>query len=49
MTAPTPRLADTPAEIRWTGPPLGAHNAEVYGALGVDAAELARLQREGVV
>jgi len=49
MTAPTPRLTDTPAGIRWTGPALGAHNAEVYGALGVDAAELARLQREGVV
>ncbi|HEY3066024.1 MAG TPA: CoA transferase [Methylomirabilota bacterium] len=49
MTAPTPRLADTPATVRWTGPALGAHNAEVYGALGLDDGELARLHREGVV
>jgi len=49
MTAPTPRLADTPAAIRWTGPPLGAHNREVYGALGVSDAELEELKREGIV
>jgi crotonobetainyl-CoA:carnitine CoA-transferase CaiB-like acyl-CoA transferase len=49
MTAPTPRLAGTPASVRWTGPPLGAHNDEVYGALGIPAAELERLRRDGVV
>ena len=49
MTAPTPRLAATPAAVRWAGPALGAHNAEVYGALGVSAADLEDLAREGVV
>lgn len=49
MTAPTPRLTATPATIRWPGPPLGAHNREVYGALGIDEAELEALRRDGVV
>ena len=49
MAAPAPRLGQTPAEIRWTGPPLGAHNREVYGALGIDDAELADLRRDGIV
>lgn len=49
MVAPTPRLTETPAAIRWAGPPLGAHNAEVYGALGIQAAELEDLRREGVI
>ena len=39
----------TPAAVRWAGPALGAHNAEVYGALGVSAADLEDLAREGVV
>jgi crotonobetainyl-CoA:carnitine CoA-transferase CaiB-like acyl-CoA transferase len=49
MTAPTPRLATTPAAVRWPGPPLGAHNAEVFGALGISETELAHLKREGIV
>ncbi len=49
MTAPTPRLAGTPADVRWAGPALGAHNAEVYGALGISESELAHLKREGTV
>ena len=49
MTAPTPRLGGTPAAVRWAGPPLGAHNQEVYGALGVSAAELEELTRDGIV
>jgi crotonobetainyl-CoA:carnitine CoA-transferase CaiB-like acyl-CoA transferase len=49
MVAPTPRLLDTPAAVAWTGPPLGAHNREVWGALGLDEAELEALHREGVV
>lgn len=49
MQAPTPRLTATPAAIRWPGPPLGAHNREVYGALGIGDAELEALRREGVV
>jgi formyl-CoA transferase len=43
------RLSDTPGEIRSTGAALGAHNAEVYGALGIDAERLAELRDEGIV
>ena len=49
MTAPTPRLAATPAEVRWAGPPLGAHNREVYAALGISDEELTDLKRDGIV
>jgi crotonobetainyl-CoA:carnitine CoA-transferase CaiB-like acyl-CoA transferase len=49
MTAPTPRLSDTPAAIRWTGPALGAHNREVYTELGLDDTAQEDLKREGVV
>jgi len=49
MTAPTPRLGATPATIRWAGQPLGAHNHEVYGELGLDKAELEELAREGII
>ncbi|GAB4586525.1 CaiB/BaiF CoA transferase family protein [Nocardia sp. IFM 10818] len=43
------RLSATPGRIRWAGPPLGAHTAEVLGAYGVDAERLARLRAAGVV
>jgi crotonobetainyl-CoA:carnitine CoA-transferase CaiB-like acyl-CoA transferase len=50
MTAPTPRLADTPGAIRWPGPSLGAHNREVYaGELGLGEDELEDLVRRGVI
>jgi crotonobetainyl-CoA:carnitine CoA-transferase CaiB-like acyl-CoA transferase len=49
MTAPTPRLSETPASVRWTGPPLGAHNREVFSALGIDDQHLEELQRDGIV
>jgi len=39
----------TPATIRSTGPSLGAHNRDVYGALGLDEAELEALTRDGVI
>ncbi len=46
----TPFLSETPGGTRWAGPPLGAHNDEVYGELlGVDAAERARLKAEGII
>jgi len=49
MTAPTPRLTETPAAVRGVGPPLGAHNREVYGALGIADTELEALRRNGIV
>jgi crotonobetainyl-CoA:carnitine CoA-transferase CaiB-like acyl-CoA transferase len=44
-----PRVSETPGGVRSTGPALGVHNAEVYGALGLESAELEALQREGVI
>jgi formyl-CoA transferase len=44
-----PKLSATPGEVRTTGPSMGDHNAEVYGALGLSAADLDRLATEGVI
>jgi formyl-CoA transferase len=50
MTAPTPRLGETPGHVRWPGPRLGAHNHEVYaGELGLCASDLERLAAAGVI
>ncbi len=50
MSAPTPRLTETPGAIRWAGPALGAHNREVYaGELGLPDAEIERLKAAGVI
>lgn len=43
------RLADTPGKIQWAGPPLGAHNEEVFGELGLSAQEIADLRSRGVI
>lgn len=45
-----PRLSATPGAIRWPGPAMGAHNAEIYRELlGLDAAELAALGAARVI
>jgi formyl-CoA transferase len=46
-----PKFSATPGSVRWTGPwEPGQHNDEVYGdLLGIDAGELERLEREGVI
>lgn len=45
-----PRLSGTPGEVRWAGPALGEHNAEVYqGLLGIAAERVEELRRAGVV
>ncbi|RKP46379.1 CaiB/BaiF CoA transferase family protein [Trinickia fusca] len=43
------RLSDTPGAIRWGGLPRGAHNEEVFGALGIEPQELAQLTERGIV
>jgi formyl-CoA transferase len=50
MPAVLPRFSRTPGGVRFVGPPLGAHNADVYGGLlGLSEAEQAQLRDEGVV
>jgi crotonobetainyl-CoA:carnitine CoA-transferase CaiB-like acyl-CoA transferase len=49
MVNVAPRLSETPGQVRTTGPALGAHNAQVYSALGLSAEEIEALRTEGVL
>ena len=50
MPGVVPRFSATPGSIRSTGPAMGAHNAEVYGAmLGLTQDEQDRLRERGVI
>lgn len=50
VPAHVPKLSETPAETRWVGPELGAHNQEVYGELlGLTEAELEELKQSRVI
>jgi len=45
-----PRLTETPGEVRWLGPSLGEHNAEIYETrLGLTAEELTRMRANGTI
>jgi succinyl-CoA---D-citramalate CoA-transferase len=45
-----PKLSRTPGGTNWIGPPLGAHNDEVYsGLLGMRPDEIAKLHEEGII
>jgi crotonobetainyl-CoA:carnitine CoA-transferase CaiB-like acyl-CoA transferase len=44
-----PRLSETPGRVRTTGPALGQHNVDVYGALGISPDELDALRHDGVI
>jgi crotonobetainyl-CoA:carnitine CoA-transferase CaiB-like acyl-CoA transferase len=50
MVSPSPVLSESPGTIRWAGPAIGAHNAEVYGdLLGLDAAALDDLRTRKLI
>jgi len=49
LTGPAAKFSRTPTRVRTAAPALGADNADIFGALGVDAAELARLRDAGIV
>ncbi len=50
MPGIVPKLSDTPGEVKWPAPPLGADTDEVLHRLaGLDDDELARLRAAGVI
>ena len=45
-----PKFSGSPPKTEWVGPPLGAHNDEVYrGMLGLSDAEYEGLKAEGII
>ena len=45
-----PRMSDTQGEIRWPGPKLGQHNAEIFGELlGISSDLLDEYESKGIV
>ena len=44
-----PKLSRTPGEIRWVGPRLGEHTAEILSSLGYDEAAQAELKAQEVI
>ena len=49
MQGVVPRFSETPAQVRQAGPAIGQHNDEVYGGLGLSAAEIAALRDRKVI
>lgn len=49
MVGPAAKFSRTPVRIRHAAPALGQDNAAILGALGVDAAALEALRRDGAI
>ncbi len=49
MPGISPKLSDTPGEVRWVGPTLGQHTDDVLAELGLSDADIKRLHDKGVV
>ena len=50
MQGAFPKLSETPGQVRWPGPALGAHNDEIWGGLmGCSAERLAEMRARGVI
>ena len=50
VPGPLPALSQTPGEVRWLGPALGADTGDVLGELlGIGAGEIAKLRKEGAI
>src|ERR1700712_1585584 len=49
MPGIVPKLSDTPGEVRWQGPALGAHTDAVLSELGLDPERIAALREKGAV
>jgi len=50
LPAFSPKLSETPGQTNWIGPPLGAHNREIYaGLLEMNDEEMLKLAEEGVI
>ena len=44
-----PKLSDTPGDVNWVGPELGAHTEEVLRAHGYDPAAIAALRQKKAI
>lgn len=49
MPGVTPKLSETPAQVTWIGPQLGAHTDEVLAEPGYEANSIKKLRATGVV
>lgn len=49
MPGITPKLSETPGEVRWLGPTLGQHTHEVLEKLGIRSEEIQRLTAIGAI
>jgi crotonobetainyl-CoA:carnitine CoA-transferase CaiB-like acyl-CoA transferase len=49
MPGIVPKLSDTPGGVNWQGPSLGQHTDSVLDSLGLSAANIEQLKKDGVV